>query len=179
MPDHTPNMLAAAARAMDEVIRPAIDPDQPLAQEQARIVSSVLAFVEGRWAWSHARHVFELRHMIDVVAELQPHAEQVSSGLAAEFAAGRAAAIAVLDDPEAGAALLQSRARELATLVTALVRTIGTRDDEPAQQVTWIVLRSSQAFLEAQRAWFAPTGWEAHPEELPSLREIYAAGGAD
>lgn len=179
MADHTRNMLAAAARAMDEVIRPALDPGQPLAQEQARIVSSILAFVEGRWDWAHARHVFELRHFIDVVGELEPHARRLSPGLAERFAAERDRATGLLDDAMTDADSLQSSARALATLVTALVRAVGSRDDEDAQQVNWIVLRSSRAFLRAQRSWFLPTGWEARPADIVPLNTIYATGATD
>src|SRR5690606_21635601 len=62
MADHTRNALAAAARAMRDVIIPAVDPEHPLALEQAKIVARLLDFVEQRIDHVHERARCELLH---------------------------------------------------------------------------------------------------------------------
>jgi hypothetical protein len=146
MNGHTSIALKAAAKALEEVIAPAVDGETPLATEQVQLVRGVLEFVEQRLDHEHALRRFELAHYLDLAREV---------GLAPDSA--------LRDDPGASTAELRDAAAGVAAAISAHVRSSTDR------HVLLAVVSASRPFLDAQRAWFAPQGFEVDPYVLPSI----------
>jgi hypothetical protein len=146
MNGHTSIALRAAAKALEEVVAPAVDGENPLAAEQVRLVQSVLAFVEERLDHEHALRRFELAHYLDLARAI---------GLSPDAA--------LRDDPGASTVDLRDAVARVAAQISSHVR--GSTD----RRVHLAVVSASRPFLHAQRAWFAPQGFESDPSALPTI----------
>jgi hypothetical protein len=169
MADYTDNALLASIKALDQVVLPAVDPADPLAGEQLRLVSGFLKFLRSRLPAWHARQRFELQHYLNMAQQLAADArgvsDEVSQGLDAAIDAARtlqareAASVAEIVDATAA----------LAAPISALARTVATGPDELRRRVEREVMAGSKRWVDMQRAWFLPQGFELHAGELPSL----------
>lgn len=169
MADHTGTALLAAARALDEVVAPALDGRNPLAAEQLRLVSGVLAFVEQRVDYHYARSRFELLHYLRVAGTLRQHADACPPIIADALKRATAAASRLEADRCARTQDLHAATADLAAAISALVRAAGRADGTTARHVHAVVTAASRDFVDAQRAWFLPQGFEADPARLPSI----------
>ncbi|HJQ47024.1 MAG TPA: hypothetical protein VJ870_12000 [Amycolatopsis sp.] len=166
VPDHTVPALRAAVTAMNEIVIPAVDPEHPLAREQATIVSGLLAMLAERVLHLHARADFETEHFRDVAVAVADDAAEVSPSLAGELAT-------LVDDRSAvTTSALEESAARLAQNLTALVRTAGRSDTSAARRIEATVLDRSGALLDARRAWFLPQGWETDAAAVPALESV-------
>src|SRR3954453_2460173 len=165
MPDHTTIALRAAAKSLEEVVAPAVDSAHPLAGEQLRLISGVLAFVEERLGHHYAHERFELRRYLELAETLGEHDGPSEVTAALNAAIDRASAVAT--EPCARTADLQAATAGLTAAISALVRAAGA-----SRQVNRAVLEASRELVAAQRAWFAPQGFESDPSLLPSLDSV-------
>ena len=169
MADNTSNALHAASRALDEVILDAIDPNHPLAQEQARLVSKYLQLVLSRLDYAYDRNRFEMCHYLNLATTLRDDAKLVSPAIAAALEVSVDDASRLQDLPGARVPDLQAASKKLAAILTALIRTAAGAETVLRQRVEYTVLQASKALLDAQRAWFLPQGWEPKPELVTSI----------
>jgi hypothetical protein len=174
MADHSMNALMAAARAMEEVVLPAVDKGHPLAMEQAALVAKFLKLFGQRWAHANDRNRFELHHYAQLAAALQTDAAEVSPSIAAALQAANTAAEHTLQKPGVGAMELQSAAQAVAGVLTALVRTAQLLGHPASGRIEQRVLEASAELLGMQRAWFLPQGWEPDPAAIRPLNEWFA-----
>lgn len=173
MADHTRNALDAAVRALQEVIIPAVDPSHPLALEQAKIVTGLLKLLAERFEYTHARARFEVLHAADLARSLRADAASAAPSIAAEIDAALDVAQRLADDPAARSHDLASASMTLTALASATVR--ATAGTPVADRVERTVLAGSKRYLDLQRAWFLPQGWETDPTVVPSLDDALAA----
>ena len=169
MADNTYNALRAASRALDEVIIDAIDPNHPLAQEQARLVSKSLQLVLSRLDYAYDRNRFEMCHYLSLATTLRDDAKLLSPAIAVALDISLNEASRLRDLPGARVPDLQAASKKLAAILTALIRTAAGADTVLRQRVEYTVLQASKALLDAQRAWFLPQGWEPKPELVTSI----------
>jgi hypothetical protein len=172
MADHSINALRAAARAMTEVVLPAIDPRHPLAAEQAGLVAKYLHLFAERIDFVGARNRFELQHYGALAEALAADARRLSPAIAEALDTAAAGAGALLRDPAARPSALQAAARELAALVGALVRTAAEAEPGLRRRIEQRVLADAGALMQMQRAWFLPQGWEPDPAAVPPLERL-------
>ena len=169
MADNTSNALRAASRALDEVIIDAIDPNHPLAQEQARLVSKYLQLVLSRLDYAYDRNRFEMCHYLNLATTLHEDAKLLSPAIAAALEVSVDDAKRLRDLPGARVPDLQAGSQKLAAILTALIRTAACAETVLRQRVECTMLQASEALLDAQRAWFLPQGWEPKPELVTSI----------
>jgi hypothetical protein len=169
--DHTVPALRAAVIAMNEIVIPAVDPNHPLAREQAKIVSGLLAMLSTRLPHLHARAVFELVHYQDVAAAVHDDATEVSPSLARELSAMSGKADDLLSSARTATLDLREAAGRLAQVVTALVRAAGRSESPAARRIEATVLDRAKTLLDGQRSWFLPQGWETDPGAVPPIDE--------
>ncbi|TQC48206.1 hypothetical protein EEB14_16470 [Rhodococcus sp. WS4] len=174
MVNTTKNALTAAVRALDEVIIPAIDPGHPLALEQARIVSKLIAQLEGRLDYYYDRIRFQLHHYVSLGRELATDAPTVSSEIADALVSASSEGQRLLGEPGAKAPDLEAAAERLAGVISALVRATATTDSATRDRVERTILIASEPILDAQRAWFLPQGWEPDPSKVPPIETAFA-----
>ena len=102
-------------------------------------------------------------------------ARAVSPAVAQALANALRQAQALVDDAGARPSGLQDAARELAGVLTALLRTAAATDAQVCERVQARVLEASRRLLDMQRAWFLPQGWEPDPAAVPAIDKAIAA----
>lgn len=177
MADSADNALRACIKALTETIAPALDPKDPLAGEQLRLVLGFLSFFRQRMPLMHAREAFELQHALGLAQRLCDDARHLSPELAAALEQAIKQGLAVQQHPEPGLDALRNAAARLAAATSTLVRLCASATDaERATRVQRTVLDASRAWLDLRRAWFAPQGFEIHPDQVPVLDQVLGRG---
>src|SRR4051812_7816939 len=119
MADYTDNALLASIKALNEVVMPAVDPADPLAREQLRLVTGFLEFLRVRVAHLHERRRFEFQHQLALGRRLMPDAA-VSAEVAARLSAAIVHAEAVEADRKESVDALREATAELAAATSGL-----------------------------------------------------------
>jgi hypothetical protein len=166
-PDTTAEGLRAAARALQQVVAPALDAGNPLAVEQLQMVTRYLGLAAERLPWRHARQRRQVQQLHDAAQALHPAARACGGELEAALASAAANAAAALAGAETTEATLQQAGAALAAALSALVRESAVRDEATRRAVERSVLQAARPWAELQRAWFAPLGLDAEAEALP------------
>lgn len=172
MADHGLTALRSAARAMEEVVLPAIDAHHPLAREQAGLVLRFLQLFEQRVDYAYQRNRLELRNACDLARSLMQPPFDVSAAISRQLADALATGEALLGNASARPSQLQHTATQIAGLVTALIRTLDAVQPALAGEVEQRVLDHAGPWLAAQRAWFLPQGWEPDATAVLSIDQV-------
>ena len=175
MADYTDNALRSSIKALDQVVLPALNPADPLASEQLRLVSGFLKFLRARLQYWHPRQLFELDHYLAMAREIAADARVLSAEVSARLDAAVEKAAAMQRQPLAPVADLAAATAALAAAVSGAARIAGTADDELRQRVERRVLEASKRWVDMQRAWFLPQGFDLHPADLPQLEELMSS----
>jgi hypothetical protein len=162
--------LASMVRAMTNVIGPAIEPGNSLAQEQARLMVGQLNMIATQW-----RRVFPyanlcLDDLCQTVKQLQPAGGPAT--MAAAAALTRVLETRNTVDPE-------KQYQEASRALEALVRAVATDGDEKfgrafEQTALQFGLRQSGRDL----AWFAMSGFDIDADSRPSIDEMLNPGNS-
>ena len=166
MANHADNDFRAAAKSLMDVVAPALDPKNPLAQQQLKLVIDWLDFYRSRLPYNQDRERLELAVQLEMaraIASAAPDAA-VSALRAALDAASQIHA-------RLGPRPVEVRAvtARLEDEISAVVR-LSAGFDEPARRsIERIVVRDTKPLLDAQRAWFLPQGIEPDPDALAPL----------
>ena len=171
MADYTDNALLASIKALNEVVLPAVDPSDPLAGEQLRLVAGFLKFLGARLPYVHDRNRFELEHYLALGMRLAADARLASPQVAQRLDQAIDEAEALLRGPRASVEEMRRAAAALSAPISGLARVVA--DAEPAlrRRVEQAILVGSKPWVDMQRAWFVVQGFELHPDELPPLDE--------
>lgn len=168
MIDHTDNDLRAAAKALRDVVAPALGAENALAIQQLKLVIDWLDFYRSRLPLVQDRKALELSVQL-----------QTARRIAQAMPPGEAAPLQ--DAIEQGAAVLAAlkvHPAQLSAVIAQLEEVISTAvqrsaDFDPVQQrlIERVVIEDSEPLLDAQRAWFLPHSVEAAPEQVPALED--------
>jgi hypothetical protein len=168
-------LIPAMVKAMTETVLPAVDPENKLAVEQARLVIGMLQLISIRLPLLTRYDRIELRHQVELAKRVSAECHGGPSTVAAleelQAAAGAAEnALGRVDvDPrEIEASLLAIRGR-IGTLVIA-VNEDGERESRGALRRS--IVSESRAEIDRARAWVLPQGWESDPGDLPSIEAL-------
>lgn len=170
--------IQSILKAMIDVVLPAVDPKNPLAQEQARLVMGMLTVMAGQLPRQYRFDCDELSRLLKLSQRMQ---ELVPvSHLAPK-------ALKLLD---AGSQLgndVLARARAEPSEVLAAVRSLRAATANFVQEafasdlsgletleIQRLVLDSSKEQLLRDRAWVLAQGWEAEPQSIPPIDELLA-----
>ena len=166
-PDTTANGLRAAARALEQVVRPALDATNPLAVEQLQMVTRFLGLAAERLPWRHARLRLQVQQIHDTARALHAAARACGGEVEAALGSASADAAAALADAGTPEARLEQAGAALAAALSALVRESAVRDETTRRSVERTVLQAAGPWTELQRAWFAPLGLDTEAQTLP------------
>ncbi|MBI2799284.1 MAG: hypothetical protein HYX63_03190 [Gammaproteobacteria bacterium] len=154
--------LRSMMRAITEVIMPAVDPQNSLAQEQIRLLLGHLHALSLQVTHAPRLAAIELNELQQLARELLTHAV---GGPATQRAAARVTALVGGSDHAA-----------LAHAVEALL--IASGEDGGAEfknDAETRVLAFSRAEVLRGRAWFKAMGFDTNPERLPDIPTLLAA----
>jgi hypothetical protein len=172
--DHTSNTLRAISKALTDVIAPAVDPKDPLANEQLRLVIDYVGFMRQRLDHLGERELFELHEQEQMASALVGimggAAAATQKSLETSLAEGRA----VLALPGAIAAHHRNATANLAGAIRQLVREAANFPVEARRAIESRVVEASTAQIMFERAWYLPLGFEPAAGEVPSLAELLA-----
>ena len=166
MANHADNDFRAAAKALLDVVAPAIDPQNPLARQQLKLVVDWLDFYRSRLPYNQDRERLEIAVQLDTarsIASAAPEAAVTALRAAIDAAATVHAGL--------GPRPVEVRAvtARLEDEISAVVR-LSPGFAEPARQnIERVVVRDAKVLLDAQRAWFLPQGIEPDPDAIPPL----------
>jgi hypothetical protein len=158
---------------MEELILPAIDRTDPLALEQAGIVTKFLKLFDARLDYAYDRNRFELAHYLGVAEALRADAEAISPAIAVELHAGVAEGRQLFELAGASLNEIRETTQRLGGVLTALVRTSAEADPKRRERIELTILTASKDLLDAQRAWFLPQGWESDARQVPPIEGAF------
>lgn len=164
MADRNEGALQAAVKALEHAVMPAVNPADPLAAEQLKLTLGYLKLLRSRFDRVEARRRFELEHQRAMAQALHGDASALGSELAARFERALARA-----DAAEGTDEVRAATADLAAATSGLVRAVAAADPARRRRVELTVARHSRSWIDAQRAWFAPLGFELHPARIPTL----------
>lgn len=152
--------LQVALRALEEVVAPALGSAEKHVAEQLQLAMVTLSFVKTRLPDRRRYARMELAAFAQLAED-----SVAAAGDAPELAAAAATGRAVLSDPVADFADLESATRHLRDGITAL----GSGCGDPMLRATLdrLVLDSGAAMIGQARQWTTPFGFELKPEDLP------------
>lgn len=171
MADYTDNALLASIKALNEVVLPAVDPSDPLAVEQLRLVAGFLKFLGARLPYVYDRNRFELEHYLALGERLAADARGASTQVSQRLDKAIEDAGALLRGQRASVAEMRNATAALSAPISGLVRVVADADPVLRQRVEQAVLVGAKPWVDMQRAWFVVQGFELHPDELPPLDE--------
>jgi predicted nuclease with TOPRIM domain len=167
--------LPAMIKAMTDVVIPALEPGNRMAQEQARLIVGMLGLMAARLPLMFAYDRDELERYLSLSDTLLKHVNGKASALAAakELDASAAHGAEVLDRARAEPGELEAAVLSLRAKVSALVRSVYD-EGEPAIRgaVSRAVLSASKDQLDRERSWLIPQGWEADPSALTPIEKL-------
>ncbi len=166
MANHADNDFRAAAKALLDVVAPAIDPQNPLARQQLKLVVDWLDFYRSRLPYNQDRERLELAVQLETARAIANAAPEAGSALLRAAIEAAAPVHAGL-----GPRLVEVRAvtARLEDEISAVVRRSAEFDEAARRSIERIVVRDAKTLLDAQRAWFLPQGIEPDPDALPPL----------
>jgi hypothetical protein len=169
MLDHTDTTLGAAIKALDEVVAPAVDPRDPLATQQLRLVVDALRFLRERLDYLHDRYRFEVRHHLALGEAIVPDAAECSAGSARTLREAIEAGAAVLARADARDPELRRASAALAAAIRTIVRDTTGADSESRRRIEQRIVAETRRQTVADRAWHWPQGFDPDPAGRASL----------
>ena len=179
MANHADNDFRAAAKALADVVAPAIDPLNPLAQQQLKLVVDWLDFYRSRLPYNQDRERLELAVQLGTARAIVSAASAASAEPAAAAVAAISAVTALQAAISAAAVVhaglgprpveVRAVTAQLENEISALVRLSAGFDAPARRSIERTVVRDAKPLLDAQRAWFLPQGIEPEPGAIPPL----------
>lgn len=174
MADYTDNIFLASIKALDNVVLPAVDPADPLAGEQLRLVSGFLKFLRSRGPRLGLRLHFELGHYLSLAQDVAVDARLVSDEVSLRLESAIEQAVAMQRQACAPDSEIRAATAALAAPISALVRLVAGAEVGLRRRVEQKVVTGSKRWVDMQRSWFLPQGFELRPGDLPGLDESLA-----
>lgn len=173
MPDYSDNSFRAAAKALTDVVAPALDKSNPLAVEQLRLVVQFLEFFAAQRTLLPRYQRAELAWYVETAAALAAETGESDPHLSGEFRHALEKARALPDgaDLEEVAAATST----LASLMSRAVEADGTTKDGSRSRTERLIVERSGRLLDLKRAWFLPYGFESAPDRRPNLEALLKA----
>jgi hypothetical protein len=171
--------IQSILKAMTDVVLPAVDPENKLAQEQARLVIGMLHLLAQRLPLIYRYDRDELSRCLALAHALRqqvqdiPRASESARHLAASVAAGEN----VLDRAKAEPGELEAAIFDLREKVGAMIQTANAAATaSQLQGMKSVVLAAAKEQLIRERAWLSMQGWEPDPKKVPSIECLIGGG---
>jgi hypothetical protein len=167
MTDITTNALRGIVKTLGDVVMPAIPADDPLAQQELKMVIRYLNFARERIDHLYARARYELGFHTRLAADLAKplHAAGLARGSALRDLAARADAL--LDERGAAIETLRDLNLEIAGAISAVLNEVT--DTKVLDELERKVVDASAEITAFHRSWYAPLKLERFPSELRPL----------
>ncbi len=166
--DRVDTALRGISKSLRDAVLPAVDPADPLAQDQLGLVVRYVDFLRDRIDLLHGRERAELRYQAGIAAillELAPEAS--AAGCLAVLAEAARQALA---DPEQATSDIRDCRDQLGTATTKALRELGRTGK--ARAIRHAVLARSRTRITRERLWFQPLGFDQMQADPAQLRPL-------
>lgn len=168
--------LKSALTAMKNVVVPAVDPHNKLAQEQARIIMGMLDMMIQQLPLAYRYEVDQLARSALLAEKLLEKSASFSGAASDVLRSDLAHAqeihqLAKVEPNELREANLQLQG----SLGWVLSAYDGELDGENFSEISKLVLEYSEQQLLRDRSWLKLQGWEKKPESLPDIHTLLPA----
>ena len=169
--------LQASIKALTDVVLPAVDPDNKLAQEQTRLVIGMLGLMLQRLPLAYRYELDELSRFLKLgedlrgVAGTAPRAADALQALYSSLERGHDVRKRARAEPQELESANFDLREKIGTLVTALCSGATAAEFKPVSQ---LVMDHAEQQLLRERAFVAPQGWEPG-SKLPALETLIGA----
>ena len=164
--------IQTVIKALSDVVLPALDPANKLAQEQMQLAIGTLHLVLKRAPLRYRYECHDLASLAALADTLQQRAAdlpQAAPALAA-LAASNARSRDVLQRAQAEPLELEDANLELGDRVGAVVTAVSaSAEGERLRAIQAAVLEHAREQLQRERAWLSPQGWEPGLPEVETL----------
>ena len=164
--------LQAVLKSLTEVIAPAVDPGDKMAQEQIGLVIGLLTLVKSRLPIAFGYSCDELARLTKLAEAILPAAGSETLRVALDRGAS------TLERAQASPGDLNTAIGALRSAIGDAASTLPARSDAAGRAAVRALLDASSAQLLRERSWVSMQGWESDPGSLPDL-EMLIAGAAD
>jgi hypothetical protein len=158
--------LQAALKSLTEVIAPALDPADKMAQEQIGLVIGLLTLVKTRLPIAFAYNCDELVRLVGLAETIGPAA--ASQSLAHTLGEGAA----TLARAQASPHDVEHAIDRLRTEIGRVAGELAMQRHDAARVAVRAILDASSAQLLRERSWVLMQGWETDPGSLPLLETL-------
>ncbi len=170
-----PLQLKSMIKSMSDVVLPAIDPGNRMAQEQAQLILGMMHLMALRLPLQFHYDLDELKRYLGLAQELLRQRAGGAQSDACQRALGQSSAHAadVLARAQAAPRDLESAVMDLRADISALVEALW-QDGAPEARApaARAVLAAATAQIERERAWFAPQGWDTDTSTWQSIESL-------
>lgn len=174
MIDHSENTLRAAIKSLRDIVAPALDPTDPLANEQLRLVTEYLEFLRTRVYDIHARQRYEVGHQLGLAETILADSKEVSDQaprlLGSAIETGRRS----YEDADASTVDLRAASSVLEGAIRGVIRESRDADAAVRARIELRIVEGSEPLVELQSSWYLPFGFEPDPDSVLPLEEILA-----
>ncbi len=165
--------LQSILKAMTDVVLPALDPKNPLAQEQARLCMGLLNLMATQLPKQYRFDCDELERLLALSNRLQqfPEAKQSAPRAFGLLAEETQRADAVLSRARAEPAEVLNAIRALRSATGDAVQRAFENDTQGKHtaELQRAVMDSSREQLVRDRSWLLAQGWEPNPKAIPDI----------
>lgn len=169
--------IQSMIKALTDVVLPAIDPGNKLAQEQSRLVVGMLALMARQIPLQFRFDCDELARLLELARELRMQARGGASTDEAQASLVEAidAGAAVLERAKADPSDVERAGCALRIATGELISAVY-RDGEPASvtRVERTALASAKQQLLRDRAFLITQNWEPDPKDVPAIGDLLA-----
>lgn len=181
--DLTPDIqIKTAIKAMVDVVLPAVDPNNKLAQEQARLVIGMLSLAMQHLPLLFRYELDELKRFLDLAeilyAEAAHHTEETSENQAAAalWHSVRAGAD-VFDRARAEPSEVRAANFDLRRSIGELIGVLSSNADaDRFKRVSDAVTFHAEKQQLRERSWLLGQKWEPNPESVPPIESLIGSG---
>jgi hypothetical protein len=165
-----PVALQAIVKSLIEVIVPAIDPQNKMAQEQVGLVIGLLSLLSDQMPKTYAYDLDELERWTQLAKALKPVGDDSLASAAAQGSDVLARAKAAPDELIEAVGLLRAAIGEAAQRIAA-------RPDAESHDGVRAILTASADQQLRERSWLLAQGWETAPNDVPAIESLIVGLG--
>ncbi len=170
-----PLQLQTMMKAMKDVVLPAIDPSNQMAQEQAQLVMGMLHLMMSRQPMQFHYDLDELKRYVALSKQLL--AETRGGPLTSAELESLLSLVTESEDlisrAQAAPSELESAVLDLRNKISRLVETLWQDGEQACREpASKAVLAASKEQIIRERAWFSPQGWDADTSQYPSIESL-------
>ena len=167
--------IKSIIKALADVVLPAVDPNNKLAQEQTQLAMGLLTLMSKQLPLQFRFDCDELERLLGLSEKLAAQAIGGAKTQAAvdELNSQAQAASAVLQAARSGPEQIHEMVRALRSATGELVtQTYCDGTPESRMAISCGVLETSKEQLLRDRSWLLMQGWETDPESVPAIEQL-------